>query len=390
MTNPSTRNTEQLVQSYMTGEMSRRVFIQRLVALGFSASAVGAIVAACSSAASSLAPSAAASAPPTTAPTAAATAVVKGPVTFVSWGGSYQEAEDDAWLKSFATETGIEVLQDSPPDYSKIKAMVEAGQVTWDVVDVEGEFGLTKDADILEPIDYAVVSKTGVETGASTYRVGFMTYSSVLGFNTDKTGGQTPAGWADFFDLTKFPGKRHVPTDAHDGLFEACLMADGVAPESVYPIDADRALAKLSVIKEQLIYTTSSAMKQDLLSTGEAVMGFIGNGRAYSAKAEGHPVDVQWSGHVDFGDFLVVPKGSPHKDAAMKLIAYIVSAEHNGALSAFISYSPANTNATLPPAARPDELTSTYLDLPHVTFDDEWWAANYQAVNDKYQAWKQS
>ena len=32
----------------------------------------------------------------------------------------------------------------------------------------------------------------------------------------------------------------------------------------------------------------------------------------------------------------------------MKLIAYIVSPEHNGALSEFISYSPANTKATLP------------------------------------------
>jgi putative spermidine/putrescine transport system substrate-binding protein len=393
MTDPSTHSTEELVQTYMTGAMSRRVFIKRLLALGFSVSAVGAILAACNAAVSSLAPSAAASAAASAAPVASpspSAAAVAGPVTFVSFGGSYQEAETNAWLKSFATDTGIQVLQDSPSDYSKIKAMVEAGQVTWDVVDVEGEFGLAKDAAILEPIDYSIVQKGGVETGASTYRVEFMTYSSVLGFNTTKTGGKTPAGWADFFDLTKFSGKRHVPTDAHDGLFEATLMADGVAPDKVYPIDVDRALAKLTVIKKQLIYTTSSAQKQDLLSTGEAAMGFIGNGRAYAAKDGGHPVDVQWSGHVDFGDFLVIPKGSPHKDAAMQLIAYIVSTEHNGALSGFISYSPANTNSKLPAAAKPKELTSSYLDLPHVNFDDQYWATNYQAVNDKYQAWKQS
>jgi hypothetical protein len=25
-----------------------------------------------------------------------------------------------------------------------------------------------------------------------------------------------------------------------------------------------------------------------------------------------------------------------------------------------------------------------------VSFNDEYWATNYQAINDKYQAWKQS
>jgi putative spermidine/putrescine transport system substrate-binding protein len=384
MTDESTRRTVQLVESYMTGEMTRRVFIQRLLALGLSLSAVGAILAACG--ASTSTPSGA-TAPSGQPPTPAGAG---GSVVFVSWGGSYQEAETNAWLKSFAKDTGIEVLQDSPPDYSKIKAMVEAGQVTWDVVDVEGEFGLAKDGPILEPIDYSVVPKAGVEGGATTYRVEFMTYSSVLGFNTAKLGNKTPAGWSDFFDLTNFPGKRGVPTDAHDGLFEACLLADGVTPDQIYPIDVDRALAKLSAIKGQLVFTTSSAMKQDLLSTGETAMGFIGNGRAYAAKDSGQPVDVQWNGHIDFGDYLVVPKGSPHKAAAMQLIAYIVAPEHNGALSEYISYSPANTNATLPAAAKPEELTSNYLNLSHVSFSDEWWATNYQAVNDKYQAWKLS
>jgi putative spermidine/putrescine transport system substrate-binding protein len=362
--------TDQVVRAYLRGETTRRAFLQQLLALGLSGPAISALVAARGS--------------------STATAATGGPVTFVSWGGSFQDAETKAWLTPYTTSTGIKIPQDSPPDYSKIKAMVEARQVIWDVVDVEGEFGLAKDGPMLEPIDYTVVSKSGLEGGASTYRVAFMTYSSVLGFNTAKTGGKTPSGWADFFDLKAFPGKRGVPTDAHDGLFEACMLAAGVAPKDVYPIDVDRALAKLTSIKNQLVFTTSSAQKQDLLSTGETVMGFIGNGRAYAAKHGGRPVDVQWNGHIDFGDYLVVPKGSPNKADAMKLIAYIVSPEHNGALSEFISYSPANTKATLPAAAKANELTSSYLHLPHVSFNDEYWATNYQAINDKYQAWKQS
>ena len=403
MTDASTRQTNELVESKVAGKRSRRAFIQRLLALGLSASAAGAILAACGAAVSSAqptnAPSSAApasaapasAAPSSTEPSSAApSAAAGGTVVFTSWGGSYQQAEDQAWLKPYAQKTGANVLQDSPPDYSKIKAMVEAGQVTWDVVDVEGEFGLDKDGSILEPIDYAVVSKAGVESGAATYRVPFMTYSSVLGYNTSATKGKVPSGWADFFDLKNFPGKRGVPTDAHDGLFEAALLADGVAPEQIYPIDVDRALAKLSTIKDQLVYTTSSAQKQDLLSTGETAMGFIGNGRAYAAKKDGHPVDVAWNGHVDFADYLVVPKGSPNKATAMDLINYIVAPENNAELSKYISYSPANTQAKIPAGVAADELTSSHLDVPYVLFNDEWWAANYDAVNAKYQAWKQN
>src|SRR5262249_20600802 len=183
------------------------------------------------------------------------------------------------------------------------------------------------------------------------------------------------------FDLKAFPGKRGVPADAHDGLFEACMLAAGVAPKDVYPIDVNRALATLTSIKNQLVSTTSSAQKQDMLSTGETVMGFIGTGRADAAKSTRHPVDVQWSGHIDFEDYLVVPKGSPNKADAMKPIAYIVSPERNGALSEFISYSPANTKAGLPAAAKANELTSNYLNLPTVSFSDEYWAANYQSIN---------
>ena len=162
--------------------------------------------------------------------------------------------------------------------------MVEAGQVTWDVVDVEGEFGLAKDAAILEEIDYSIVQKAGVETGASTYRVEFMTYSSVLGFNTEKTGGKKPAGLGRLLRPGEVPRQAPRP----DGRPRRPVR--GVPPgrrrraDKVYPIDADKTLAKLSAIKDQLIFTTSSAQKQDLLSTGEAVMGFIGNGRAYAAK----------------------------------------------------------------------------------------------------------
>ena len=46
--------------------------------------------------------------------------------------------------------------------------------------------------------------------------------------------------------------------------------------------------------------------------------------------------------NLQTADYLVVPKGTSHKDAAMQLIAYCVSGENNDRLSEFIEYAPVN------------------------------------------------
>ena len=63
-----------------------------------------------------------------------------------------------------------------------------------------------------------------------------MTYGVVLAYNTEKDpAGQVPAGWSDYFDTTKFPGKRGMWDYSEGGIFEVALMADGVAPVGPVP-----------------------------------------------------------------------------------------------------------------------------------------------------------
>ena len=76
-------------------------------------------------------------------------------VVFVGFGGSYQKAQTKAWFEPFSKQTGIEVLQESPTDYAKLRSMVENRQVTWDVVETGEEFGLESSAQWLEPLDYS-------------------------------------------------------------------------------------------------------------------------------------------------------------------------------------------------------------------------------------------
>ena len=78
---------------------------------------------------------------------------------------------------------------------------------------------------------------------ATDYRIANMIYSMALAYNTEATGGVAPTGWADFFDLEKFPGKRGVMDYSVGGIFEIALLADGVPPDQLYPLDLDRAIA---------------------------------------------------------------------------------------------------------------------------------------------------
>src|SRR5258707_11657222 len=53
----------------------------------------------------------------------------------VSYGGSYQEAQRKAIFEPFEKATGIKIKEaEWSGEYAKLKAMVDSGNVTWDVV----------------------------------------------------------------------------------------------------------------------------------------------------------------------------------------------------------------------------------------------------------------
>ena len=69
----------------------------------------------------------------------AATSVpAAGDLTVVSWGGAYTRSQVKAYHEPFTMETGIKInSEDYNGGLAQIKAQVESGNVTWDVVDLE-------------------------------------------------------------------------------------------------------------------------------------------------------------------------------------------------------------------------------------------------------------
>jgi putative spermidine/putrescine transport system substrate-binding protein len=306
-----------------------------------------------------------------------------------SYGGAYQLAQRDNWFTPYAALTGVTFAESEESANATIQAQVESGQVTWDVVDVGNDFGLDANANLLEELDYSKIPGKEVIPGfASKYRVADITYGVVLAYRTDMVGGSPPQGWADFFDLAKYPGKRGIYDYSAGGVYEIALMADGVAPKDLYPLDLARAEAKLDTIKDSIVWWPSGAKSQELIGSGEVSMALMWNGRAWSAKnVDMKPVEIQWNQQLLTADFWVVPKGTPNKDAAMNFIAWTICKQNNAGPSNSIPYGPTNTLAQ-PAADKVADLAASNLNDTTAFFDDEWVVANAKMLDESFNAWK--
>jgi putative spermidine/putrescine transport system substrate-binding protein len=310
-------------------------------------------------------------------------------MVFTSWGGTTQDAQKAAWADKFSAEAGTNVLQDGPTDYGKIKAMVEANSVTWDVVDVEGDYAVQAGGNgLLEKLDFSVIDKSKLDPRFVTdYSVGSFYFSFVIGCNVDAVA-ECPKTWADLFDVAKFPGKRTFYKWSSPGVIEAALLADGVAPDKLYPLDLDRAFKKLDTIKSEIIWWTGGAQSQQLLASAEAPFGSFWNGRLTALEQTGVKVGVSWDQNITAADSLVVPKGAKNKDAAMKFIAVATSAEGQKNFAVATGYAPTNIDS---PALMDEAVRKTLPDAQsasQVNADLKYWAENRDAIGERWYAWQ--
>jgi putative spermidine/putrescine transport system substrate-binding protein len=315
-------------------------------------------------------------------------------MTFVSYGGIYQDGQKKAAVDPFAAESGAKILEDGPTDNSKIKAQVQSGNVTWDVIDSTNVFTAEQCGKLFQPIDTSIVDTSKIPAGAQTDKcsVPAMGYGLIVVYNKQKYGANPPQSWADFYDTTRFPGKRGIEGDTGDidpGVLEGALLADGVAADKVYPLDVDRALKKMSTIKQDIVFWSTGAQSQQLIESGQVDMALVWSGRAYSAVKNGAPFAPMWNQWMPEADTIAVPVGAKNPKASFAFINYYLGAQQQAKLAELTSYSPVNTDSkpTLDPLAQ-SFLTTTPERMKDVfKIDLGWWAKNHDATVSAYTNW---
>lgn len=276
-----------------------------------------------------------------------------GSLVVVGWGGSFQDCQRKAYFQPFEQETHIKVIESSGPILAKVRAMVESGNVEWDVFmqNGSGVISLQKRG-YLERVDYTVFRKQDLESidprVRLEYGVGSDFYAATIGYSTKKYSKENhPRTWAEFWDVTRYPGKRALYAgDYVISPIEWALMADGVPPDKLYPLDLDRAYRSLSRIKPHVVkWLRAGPPSVEILINGEADLSTVGSAYTQRVKREGAPIDMDWNQGSLYVDYWAIPKNAKNRENGQRFVAFASRPGPQAELSACINFGPTNQKA---------------------------------------------
>jgi len=338
-------------------------------------------------------------------------------MTIVSWGGAYSSSQLQAYHNPYSEMTDVEIINDesSAEAVAKLRAMNEANNVTWDVVDVvaadairlcdEGlAIEIDADSQLAAAPDGTPASEDFGDLLVSDCFIPQIVYSTTVGYRTDVEawGDNTPEDICAIFDTATFPGKRSLEKRPINNV-EWALICDGVAKDDVYDVlstdeGVTQAFEKLATIKDDVIWWSAGAETPQLLADGEALMGSTYNGRLFSViEEQDQPVAMLWDAQVFDLDGWIIPAGlsEERQNRALHYIMFATDTQRLADQSKYISYGPARASSA-PLVGKHAELG---IDMaPHMPTDPnnakntflynyEWWADNRDDLDAKFQAW---
>lgn len=306
-------------------------------------------------------------------------------------GGSQIASLRQSYINDFEKLTGIKVVDTSPTDFGKLRAMVESGNITWNITEIGGQDGFrVTQMGLAEPIDEKLIDRTKFLPQAKMSHVfSPSAYSTVMAHRPDAFPKGAPKSWADFWDVVRFPGPRSLRNHPVDNL-EAALMADGVEPAKLYPLDVDRAFKKLDQIHKYInVWWTTGQQPAQLLVDKEVVLATGWNGRFYDIIRKGAPVALEWTGGILKQGSWVVPKGSKDQYWSWKLLAMMCDPKRQAANAEVLGYSGMNTESNDHVAAAIRPLLPLHPEnlSKQVWLDQEWWTKNGSEMGERWNKW---
>ncbi|PPF45971.1 hypothetical protein C5B85_04730 [Pseudoclavibacter sp. AY1F1] len=312
-------------------------------------------------------------------------------------GGDVWEGLNETLFADFTTETGVTVTDDYNEASTKFFAAAQNGAVDWSLVFLPSlsdaqeaaEKGYLAEIDTsIVPVDKLVdgtYSETGIEVG---------TFGMVLAWNTESFPADAqPQTWSDLYDTTAFPGKRCFFNNPQYGwTLESALLADGVAADELYPLDVDRAFAKLDTIKNDITWWSSGAQSIESFENGSCDLGIVWANRASVAAQNGFPIDVSWDQAGYANSVWAIPADAPNPEAAQHLLKSVI--ENTEGQIAFGSRVP----TPIPAATKGLEVDGFAAEVQPflpvgentetaITLDADYYKANNADLTDQFNRW---
>jgi len=306
-----------------------------------------------------------------------------------SWGGAYEEGIKKVFAEPFTKETGIPITTINNADLAKVKAQVTSGAVEWDVFDGIGP-QITAGAKngYWEPVDASIVDRSDlVVPGGDTF-VGVYFYGGgVCWDNKRHPDGKHPVDFKGFWDVNAYPGPRALRARIPETL-EMALIADGVEPRKLYPLDVERGFRSLDRIKPHIKkWVVPSPQTISLVQDGEVNFSYTYISRVVGAERAGSPIGFSYKQTLNSMEYFAVVKGSKNREAAMKFIAFCLRPDRQAAFADLLSFTPiARKGYQL--ASPEGKKHMADLESPNNgIIDDQWWRDHFDELTKRFTEW---
>ncbi len=319
--------------------------------------------------------------------------------------GDWGQANIAAYVEPFERETGIRVIRhEGSGGLAQLRLQQESRSVEIDVWNLSTSWiKIAVGNNWLQRIDYSLYTPEQLAkiypASKLEYGVGSLYYSIVMSYSVDAFKGRAaPATWAEFWDAQKFPGRRTLRNGVlGGGVWEIALLADGVTPDKLYPIDLPRAIRSLDRIRPHITaWWRDGSDGQQLFADRIVDIGPAFNGRIGNLQKQGMDLRMEWNGGILIQDFWAVAAGARNSAAAQKFIAFALRADRQADFARRIPYGPTNAGAfdLLDPAIG-EQLPSHPKNIERqIVLNDEWYSAvdasgksNLQRLNEAWARW---
>ncbi|WP_105441195.1 ABC transporter substrate-binding protein [Neorhizobium sp. T25_13] len=331
-----------------------------------------------------------------------ASASAQEKLVIATTGGTLEQELRTHFFDPFTKETGIQVITVSgtgAENVARIKAMAQTGNVEWDLyqageIQAASELHKLMNEDMTE-FCRAYQGDKDLLPGACASSGVLSAYgTTLLAYNTRSFPAPGLKTWADFFDVKKFPGPRSMPNFNDPWrVMAAALLADGVQPGALFPLDVDRALAKLDTIRPHIsLWWKTGDQSTQGFRNGEYVAGEIWQTRASALKKEGQP--LAWSQDQAFlvGDRWALIKKAPHRANAIRFLEYFLAhPQAQARVCEALTCTPARYSAAKAMNAEAQAAAPTSPDVFEklIRPDAAWINANNQMLLERWNEWNQ-
>jgi putative spermidine/putrescine transport system substrate-binding protein len=319
-------------------------------------------------------------------------------IYWADFGGPTHVDYRNAYLDDFAATTGAEIIDASPFDYAQVRAQVESGNIQYDIITAV-DWEIAADCgELYEELpdekfyrghitDETVQNPCVIPHGTTVFNVYY---------HKERYADDPPDDCADFFDLERYPGSRAMWTSTVGIPFEIALLADGVAPEDMYPIDYDRALAKYDTIRSELEFYDPLGRAQEGMMNEEwdMLIGFTAAGLRAERELGELAYEVVWPCAIAQVTSLGILKGTPRLEPSLALAGYVTTPEAQArSMSIRASSTPLKEEFFEVPEDLPEYMQKYLMlfneDQMVMQFQDtEWWAENSNEAEQLFQQWQ--